>query len=46
MAFGIDMKGITAKLDERFSQMMSELQRIREVLEAILAELRTVRGAP
>jgi hypothetical protein len=46
VAFGIDVKGLTAKLDERFQQMMLELQRIRETLEQILAELRTVRGAP
>lgn len=46
MAFGIDVKGITAKLDERFGQMMTELQKIAATLEAILGELRTQRGAP
>ena len=46
MPFGIDVKGMTAKLDERFASMMAELQMIREALDAILAELRTSRGAP
>lgn len=44
MPFGVDIKGMTAKLDERFAQMMAELQMMRETLEAILAELRTQRG--
>jgi hypothetical protein len=39
MAFGIDVKGMTAKLDERFGQMMTELQAIRNVLMQILAQL-------
>jgi Skp family chaperone for outer membrane proteins len=39
MAFGIDVKGITAKLDEKFAQMMTELQAIRSVLMQILAQL-------
>lgn len=46
MPFGVDVKGITAKLDERFTQMMAELQMMRETLEAILGELRTQRGEP
>jgi hypothetical protein len=41
-----DIKGITAKLEDRFAQMMTELQLIRETLDAILGELRTQRGAP
>lgn len=44
MPFGVDIKGMTAKLDERFAQMMAELQMMREALDAILAELRTQRG--
>jgi hypothetical protein len=39
VAFGIDIKGMTAKLDERFVQMMSELSAIRNVLMQILAAL-------
>lgn len=39
-----DLKGMTAKLDERFAQMMAELQMMRETLEAILAEIRTQQG--
>ncbi len=37
MPFGVDVKGMTAKLDEKFSQMMTELQAIRNVLMQILA---------
>lgn len=44
MPFGVDVKGITAKLDERFGQMMTELAKINATLEAILGELRTQRG--
>lgn len=44
MPFGVDVKGITAKLDERFGQMMEELRAMRATLEAILGELRTQRG--
>lgn len=35
MAFGIDVKGITAKLEERFASMMVELQAIRGLLQEI-----------
>jgi hypothetical protein len=38
MGFMPDIKGLTAKLDERFAAMMSELQAIRNVLMQILAE--------
>ena len=37
MAFGIDVKGMTAKLDARFGEMMGELKAIKNVLMQILA---------
>ena len=44
MGFMPDLKGLTAKLEDKFSQMMAELQMIRATLDQILAELRTQRG--
>ncbi len=39
MAFGIDIKGLMAKLDERFQQLIAKL-------DEILTELRTQKGEP
>jgi hypothetical protein len=46
MAFGIDVKGITAKLDQRFQEMMTELQAIRNVLMQILAAVQKENHEP
>lgn len=46
MPFGIDVKGLTAKLDERFQLLLSEIQNMHATLREVLAELRTQRGAP
>ena len=39
MPFGVDVKGITAQLNSKFDEMMSELKAMRNVLMQILAEL-------
>jgi len=41
-----DIKGITAKLEDRFQQLLTELQNMHATLRAVLDELRTQRGAP
>lgn len=47
MPFGIPKMGdITAQLNDKFAQLISELQAMHGVLDEILAELRTQRGAP
>lgn len=46
MAFGVDVKGITAKLEERFQSLLAEIQAMHATLREVLAELRTQRGAP
>jgi hypothetical protein len=47
MAFGLPKMGdLTAQLNTRFEEMMTVLRAILEVLQNILGELRTQRGAP
>lgn len=41
-----DISGLTDQMNEKFSQLLGELQAMHAVLDAILAELRTQRGAP
>jgi hypothetical protein len=44
MAFGIDVKGMTAKLEERFGQLLSELQNMHATLRSIHEELKLLRA--
>lgn len=47
MPFGIPKMGdITDQLNTKFDQLYGELQAMKVVLDDILAELRTQRGAP
>lgn len=41
--FGVDVKGLTAKLDERFQALLSEIQNMHATLRAVLEELRLQR---
>lgn len=41
-----DIGGLTNQMNEKFGQLLGELQAMHAVLDAILAELRTQRGAP
>lgn len=45
--FGLpDMGQLRSMFDEKFSELLDQLVAIRAVLDQILAELRTQRGAP
>jgi hypothetical protein len=46
MGFGLpDMGAIRDQMDQKFQELLDELRAIRGVLDAILAETRTQRGA-
>lgn len=41
--FGVDIKGMTAKLEGRFQELLTEIQNMHATLRAVLEELRLQR---